>query len=270
MADSPLRLREIAALSWTAARTRNGSVEDTIGNLRQTVSVTRRWLAEVESEIVSNIKPSGGRREEYSEASSVARREGSCTCGHAQQPPPRRPRTCRLVACLKAYKDARTKKKDPKELELLRQMHADFLARVVVAETEIVRLSTASEGRSSQGSCCGHSECMNNRRSNESKVLEHWDLNDGLPVRPVSGRRRDRSEQMTETSHTHSSRSTRSSVPNSVSRSSGRSSEMASSSRRGGHVSSSSVCSNEHSTLVRERPKVIPLPPAPPGYPYFL
>lgn len=94
MTQSPLRLREIAALSWTAARTGDGNVEEIIENLQRAVSVTRRWLAEVESEIASQIGVRKTRSDD--ERDSAHDRPAS---------PPHSPRRCHISTSLEGLQE---------------------------------------------------------------------------------------------------------------------------------------------------------------------
>lgn len=148
MTEQPLRLREIAALSWTAARTRrdHDHTEENIRNLQRAVDITRRWLVEVEAEIFAHLEL----REKSSECSSGASSEGS-SCKRNEDEGNGTASKCCLANYLKAFKAARTPSTDSEELKLLGQMHVGFSARVVEAERQIAKLSSAGGGRIAHG-----------------------------------------------------------------------------------------------------------------------
>lgn len=238
MAAPPLRFREIAALSWAAARSSDGNTKDTIENLQRAVSITRRWLAEVESEIASRTAFSGTNSEVYGGSSSEAFSDRNSTCAHIQPTSSRPKRYCRLLACFKAYRDTGSKARGSEDLKLLCKMYEDFSARVAEAQTEIVRLSTFSRGSTRRSSRHGCVVCAQSMATLE-------------PAYQLLTSAR------TETSSTCSMCTRCSGVASSVSSSrgcgtsKGSSSKSASSPWRGGHVSPDSVRSRRHSTLGR-------------------
>jgi hypothetical protein len=158
MTEGHLRLREIAALSWTAVRARDGNVEEMIATLQRAISVTKRWLAEVEAEIVWHagveaeiVSDAGTKRSELHSSGGV--RSNKCTCAaaaHLQPVAPRPPRRCCVLSRWKAYWNAKPTR-GSKDLNLLCHKYQEMSARVKEAQMEIERLGISSErGRRSR------------------------------------------------------------------------------------------------------------------------
>lgn len=164
MIGTPPRLREVAALSWTAARLPRGNPEQSIAALRKAIELTRRWLVEVESEIVSHIETSEAKRssssgESHGKSSTESSTESSTkrstkssmksrtestssSCEYCQKAnvESTHTRLCSMLSCYKAYAAVKFTTEHPKELVLLCLQHGDLSACVADGQAEMSRL----------------------------------------------------------------------------------------------------------------------------------
>jgi hypothetical protein len=156
----PIRLREIAAASWSAVCAPSGDIERKIEVLQRAVYLTRRWLGEVEREMRAYLVWKREREEEQQKGKNGCGAEFTCEEKEGYEKAERG--LCRLFTYLKTHtaKEER-KRKDPRDLLLLCQMHGDFLAKVRNAEEEIrslegyrrylTRCRTLNEGAAIEG-----------------------------------------------------------------------------------------------------------------------